>query len=183
MSSNINQVMAWINGFVDSFDFNRVGADQSLGRDVAMKVVENIHERCEQQPPGGVDGEWDENAPDYARWKEKRYGISDGPNTRTGQMLSQKSLYGRTRIAPKEITMVYGTNQPPSGTKTGVEMTEADKKVTDSQKAYYAHTGQGPHGTIRPFYQVNEADGKAVSELCQENLNDMIREENAKNGY
>lgn len=70
-----------------------------------------------------------------------------------------------------------------SGTKTGVPLSDADKAITDIQKAYFAHTGQGPHGTKRPFYQVNEAEGKAVSELCQENLNDLIREENAKNGY
>ncbi len=139
--------------------------------------------RTAQKDKRGIGAEWDPNAPDYAAWKEKRYDIVDLPNTRTGQMLSHMNLFGRTRVAADEVTMVYGLNEIPTRTKTGRDLTEADKKVTDTQKAYYAHTGQGPHGTIRPFYQVNEADGKAVSELCQENLNDMIREENAKNGY
>ena len=35
----------------------------------------------------------------------------------------------------------------------------------------------------RLFYQVDVSDAVAVSKICQENLNDLIRETNAKNGY
>ena len=83
-NSNIGQVQAWLRGFVDSVNFMRPGNDQSLGHDVANKVVNQIIERSEKQPTGGVDREWEMNADEYAKWKEKRYGIADGPNTRTG---------------------------------------------------------------------------------------------------
>ena len=83
-NSNIGQVQAWLRGFVDSVNFMRPGNDQSLGHDVANKVVNQIIERSEKQPTGGVDREWEMNADKYAKWKEKRYGIADGPNTRTG---------------------------------------------------------------------------------------------------
>ena len=59
-------------------------------------------------------------------------------------MLSQKSLYGRTTIDPKLITMIYGTNAPPDRTRNGVPLSDADKAITDTEKAYYAHTGQSP---------------------------------------
>jgi hypothetical protein len=47
--------------------------------------------------------------------------------------------------------MVYGVDAPPDRTFTCADLSEADKKVTDCQKAYYAHTAQGPHKVKRPF--------------------------------
>ena len=181
-TSNIAEVMAWLSGFVDSFDFTRVGEDQSLGRDVAMKFVERIHDRA-HEIKGGAFEEWKENAPAYAAWKQERYNVADTPTVRTGQMLSQKSLFGRTTIAAREITMKYGVGTPPDRTSTGVELADADTKRTDLEKAYYVHTGQSKHEIKRPFYEVNEMDGRHVSDLCQQNLNDLIRETNAANGY
>jgi hypothetical protein len=64
--------------------------------------------------------------------------------------------------------------------------------VTDTEKAYYAHTGgcsgRNAKGQFtakrkRPFYKVDAEDGKAVAELCQENVNRLINETNQANGY
>jgi hypothetical protein len=181
-SSSIGQVQVWLRGFVDSMNFTWSGNDQSLGRDVAWKVVEQIEDRA-QREKRGIGEEWEANALDYAAWKEKRYGIVDLPNTRIGHMLSHQKLFGRTCVEAEQVTMIYGTNEPTTRTKTGVPLTEADKKVTDTQKAYFAHTVRRLHGTTRKFYEVSEADGRVVSELCQENLNDLIRDTNAASGY
>jgi hypothetical protein len=110
-TSNIGQVTRFLEGFVDSFDFTRAGDDQSLGRDVVNKVVDRIQARSLHDRRGATD-EWAPNSEKYRQWKEKNYGTGD-PNSRTGQMLGQKSLFGRTRIEPKEVTMIYGINQPP----------------------------------------------------------------------
>ena len=55
---------------------------------------------------------------------------------------SQKSLYGRTTIKSKHVTMIYGTNQPPDRAAFGsptAKQFEQDQKVTDTEKAYFAH--------------------------------------------
>jgi hypothetical protein len=57
------------------------------------------------------------------------------------------------------------------------------QKVTDAFTAYLAHTGQSKKQIVRPFYQLIDEDGKAIAELCQENLNAYIRDTNAANGY
>jgi hypothetical protein len=189
-TSNIADVTRFLSNFIDSFDFLRVGIDQNLGRDVKMKVVKRIYDRSLDQR-SGINGQWDKNEPAYKAWKEAKYGV-DEPNTRTGQMLSQKSIEGRSTIEAKQVTMIYGTGDLPDkaafvgalpvrtrGPKKGQPV---DDK-TDIEKAYFAHTGQGPHGVKRPFYEVDASDGKAVVELIRENVNGAIREENAKNGY
>jgi len=181
-NTNIADVQAWLTGWLDGFNFKRVGKDQSLGRDIAMKVVEQIRNRALTDKKG--TGEvWPDNEPNYAAYKEKRYQVADAPNQRTGQMLSQLSLYGRTTIEPQLVTMKYGLDQPPTQTNTGVPLAKADEKRTDVQKAYYAHTGQSRKKVLRPFYEVDESDAQAVVELCQDNLNKYIIETNAKNGY
>lgn len=173
---DIHRVADWLEQFIQGFDFKRPGRDQSLGRDVAMKVVENIHERVDEHE--GPDGKaWDANAPDYAKWKEKKYGLVDEPNIRTGQMTSQQSLYGKTEIGQYEITMKYGTGEAPSrsAAPTGY-LSKQDAETTDIEKAVFAHTGQSEHKILRPFYGVNEKDRKDIVELMQENLNDYIRD-------
>ena len=51
--------------------------------------------------------------------------------------------------------MIYGTDKPPDravfGTPTAKQL-EQDQKVTDTQKAYFAHTGQSKQKIKRPFY-------------------------------
>jgi hypothetical protein len=190
-NSNADHVQAWLENWLTGVNFKRVGADQSLGRDIARRIVERIHDRS-LEDKAGIDGEWDANAPAYAAYKEKRYGIVDQPNVRTGQMLDKISLFGRTRIEEKEITMVYGINAPPGQTTTGAPLSESDKKVTDVQKAYFAHRGSGSSRNskgqfaakkIRPFYQVDESDAAEVVKLAQANINEYIEKTNRDNGY
>jgi hypothetical protein len=179
-TSNISDVMSNLKGVIDGFNFTVKGADQSLGRDVAKLIVKRIADRSlsDQGPAGG--GEWPKNAPAYAAYKEKRYGVPDpAPNVRTGQMLSAKSLMGTTIVEAYLITMRYGVGEPPDRTGTGVPLAKADTKRTDIEKAYYAHTGQSKKKIKRPFYEVDEADGIAVVELCQKNLNAYIEATNA----
>jgi hypothetical protein len=190
--SNIAEVTTWLQGFVDSFDFKRPGVDQSLGRDVAMLAVHRISDRSLSDRTG-FGTAWPPNsekpsrwAPQgYRQWKEDNYGVGE-PNSRTGQMLSQQSLYGRTQIESKEVKMIYGTDKPPDRATFGnpdPKLLARDQKVTDCQKAYFAHTGQSKKQIVRPFYQLIDDDAVAIVELCQENLNGLINDTNAANGY
>jgi hypothetical protein len=193
MSSNIGQVVAWLDKFVDSFDFKRPGNDQNLGRDIAHKAVELIQDRSLVDRTG-FGTAWQPNSETphppwqpqgYRKWKEDNYGVGE-PNSRTGQMLSKKSLFGRTAVDSKQVTMIYGTDTPPDRATFGnptAKQFERDQKVTDCQKAYFAHTGQSKKKIVRPFYQLIDSDGAAIVELAQENLNDLIRDTNAANGY
>jgi hypothetical protein len=190
-TSNIGQVTAWLNTWVDGFDFKRPGKDQSLGRDIAMKVVDQIQTRGLSERRG-IGEQWPDNEPKYKAWKDANYGVSE-TNSRTGQMLSQKSLYGRTKIDSKEVTMIYGIDQPPDRAAFGsppAALFARDQKVTDVQKASFAHAsggrnskGQFTGGGKRRFYEVDESDGQAVMELCQENLVGYITDTNRANGY
>ncbi len=92
-------------------------------------------------------------------------------------MLSQVSLFGRTEIGEDTITMRYGVDAPPDTSKapTG-HISKGDNGVTDVDKATYAQQ-QG-----RGFYGSNEEDRANVIGVCQENLNEMIREHNQGNG-
>lgn len=180
-TSNIGQVMGFLKGFVESFDFTRPGIDQSLGRDVKNKAVERIYKRSNDDKRS-IDDDWEKNEKEYAKWKEEKYDVIDGPNERTGQMLSQKSIEGRSTIEPRQVTLIYGTNTPPDKCRNGGEPSKEDKARTDVQKAYYAHTGQSIHKIKRKFYQLDESDGKAIVGLCQENLNDYIRDSNQQRG-
>jgi hypothetical protein len=192
MSSNIGQVVAWLDGFVDSFDFKRPGVDQSLGRDVMNLGAQRIRDRSLQDRTG-FGTAWPPNsetpshwAPQgYRKWKEDNYG-TDEPNSRTGQMLSLLSMKGRSTVESKQVTMIYGTDTPPTRATFGnpdPKLLARDQKVTDVQKAYFAHTGQSKKKIVRPFYQLIDDDAEAIVELCQENLNDLIRDTNAANGY
>ena len=121
----------------------------------------------------------------YRQWKEDTYGVGE-PNSRTGQMLSQQSLYGRTSIDSELITMIYGTNQSPRRAKLGdpgEENLHRDKKVADTFKAYLLQTGQSRQQIKQPFYEVDESDEQAVMKLCQENLAEYITDTNRQNGY
>jgi len=182
-TSNIDEVIAYLNDFVDGFDFTRVGADQSLGRDVKNRVVERIAARCALSVgPDGVA--WQQNSTKsspwlpggYKQWKEEEYGWPDNPNYRTGQTLSATSLGAASVIRPKEIEVRYGTGRAPTRSYSpNSHIEEADKKVTDLQKAEWAHDG-GASGIKRPFFGLGEGDDVAIVELCQENLNQYIRE-------
>jgi hypothetical protein len=175
-TSNIDQVAESLRMFLDAFNFQRPGKDQSLGRDIVTDVALGIQERSVQEKRG-ADADWAPNEPEYAEQKGKDYGVFDQPNVRTGQMLSLPSLKGAdTRIEPDSIEMVYGTGQPPTGTGTGAPLKPADTKVTDRDKAGFAHDN------ARPFYEADQAIADRVRETCRENLNEYIRDVNAATG-
>ena len=148
-TSNIDEVIAWLGRFADSFEFTRPGVDQSLGRDMASVVVERIMDRSSRRraPDGST---WEPNSSKsspwlpggYKQWKEEHYGWVDEPNYRTLQMRSQLSLMGRTEVNKHEIVMRYGLNQPTnrSDSPTGY-LSEADKVPTDLQKAEWRISG------------------------------------------
>jgi hypothetical protein len=181
-TSNIDGLMVHLRDIVDGFNFTRVGTDQSLGRDVANLVVARIAQRGVTDK-GGISGPWPENSTKeppkggYKGYKERRYGV-DQPNVRTGQMLSQPSLFGRTTVEAYLITMRYGTGEVADRTTTGVPLAKADTKRTDIEKAYFAHTGQSVHKIKRPFYEVDESDGTAVVEFLQQKLDAYIEATN-----
>jgi hypothetical protein len=179
--SNIGVVVKRVEDFVDSFDFQRPGRAQSLGRDIAHKIAECIHERVDRHvDPSGSP--WQPNSTKepprggYRGWKERKYDLVDEPNIRTGQMTSQLSLFGNPRINRHDMEMVYGLEEPPerSAAPTGY-MSEQDKKITDTEKAYFAHTGQSVKRIKRKFYQATREDALKVIELAQEALSDYIR--------
>lgn len=178
----MDQVVSWLGEFIDGFDFTRKGTDQSLGRDVALTIIRGP----DTSSLGGIMGRCaDEITPDGAAWpansdnpsgkgyasrKERIYGWRE-TNRRTGQLLSQVSLYGKTTIEPRVVTLVYGTDEPPSNSAapTGY-MSDADESVTDTEKAQYAHIkGRG-------FYGWAAEDKTNVIAVCQENLDGYIKE-------
>ncbi len=179
-TSNIDQVVAYLKGFLDGWDFTRPGVDQSVGRDVKNTVVECIEERSalHQAPDGST---WPPNSTKepplggYKGYKERKYGWPDNPNMRTAQMLSKTSLGAASTITKDEVLVAYGTNQPPdrSYAPTGY-MSKADKKPTDLQKAEWAHSG-GKHGVKRPFYGLGEGDAEAITDVCRDALHEYIR--------
>jgi len=189
-TSNIEQVVAWLKDWVDGIDFTKTGADQSLGRDVANKVARQIADRAaiEGRGAGAV---WAPNSttpsrwhPEgYSAWKGKHYGWQL-PNYRTGQMLSHTSLFGRTRIMAHEIEMVYGVDAAPARgySPTGL-LSVADEKVTDTQKAAFAHSGQSRKRIKRPFYELDDTIREAVVvDVVQPWCNAYIVDTNQLNG-
>lgn len=182
-TSNINEVVAYLQGIVDDFNFTRPGTDGSLGRDVRNLEAERIELRSGQNKTGPDGSPWPANAPTYADWKNRKYGWSE-VNKKTGRMLSLTSLKGdKTTIEKDLVTLRYGTEQATTETYSPADNRSekcktADGKVTDLQKAEYAHTG-GKHGKKRPFYGVGEGDAEAITELCQKNLDQFIAAKNA----
>ncbi len=160
-NSNIDEVVRWLEDWVTGVDFTRPGKDQSLGRDIANKVAEQIATRSATESRGATAA-WPPNSPGYSAAKQKDYGWSL-PNYRTGQMLSHLSLIGRTRIAAHEVTMVYGIDAPPSagGSPTGL-VSAADSRITDTEKAAFAHSGQSRQRIQRPFYELDDLIREAV---------------------
>jgi hypothetical protein len=183
---NVNAVLVSLQRIIEGFNFTVPGRDQSLGRDVLGLMVERIDSRVSNAV--GPDGTpWPENSTKeppkggYKGQKGRLYGWTD-PGKRTGQTTSVPSLRGnKTTIEANLITMRYGTDSKPStgGSPTQL-VTKQDERRTDTQKAEYMHTGGRWHVKL-PFYQVGDGDAEAVTELCQENLDEYIRNANAEN--
>jgi hypothetical protein len=171
--SNLDDVIDRVERLIDGYGFLLSVEDKALGRTCIKIVANDIQERAAHGE--GSEGEWDKNAPDYTKMKERVYGVVEQPNVRTGDMLSGRALSNGT-VSNEAVEMVYGTGDVASEGRTGRTVKEADKKLTDREKAYYAHTGQGPHGTTRPFYALSEDAVVAIRDTCQERLNQYVRD-------
>jgi hypothetical protein len=95
--------------------------------------------------------------------------------------LGQQCLFGRTTIESKQVTLIYGRDEPPDKAVFGQseeKLIERDRKVTDVEKAYFAHTRQSKRQIVRPFYLLDNDDAAAIRELVANNLNQYIIETN-----
>jgi hypothetical protein len=138
---------------VATIDFTRPGAEGSLGKDIALVIVEEIRTRTVDNAQAADGSTLKENEPRYAARKRAKYGM-DQPLLRTGQMLSQLSLLGQTTIGPQRIEMKYGLGVPPSSGSTGY-IEDGDMKVTDREKAGWTEAE-------RPFYALDDRIGDEV---------------------
>ncbi len=171
-NSNVDEVEADLIEFVKGFNFTTVGHEGALGREIVKTVAAGIQARgVQDQRSAAVD--WPENTDNppgkgYASWKAKRYGFPKAiPNVRTNQMLSMPSLEGaQTTIEPDLITMRYGTGEVTDRSDSPNRyLGKEDTRKTDLEKANFAHTGQGPHGTLRPFYEFDDEIAREVIEV------------------
>lgn len=141
-------VLADIKVLVDGFNFSTVLEDKTLGEDLAGIVAQGISDRSLVQQ-SGADSAWPDNAEPYKTWKAAKYGAYQ-PNVRTGQMLSIDSLLGGTVVSTHDVSMRYGTGQPPDRSITGGRFDEkTDGSITDIEKAYFC-------SQTRPFYELDE---------------------------
>ena len=176
-SSNIDEVVAWLESFVNGFNFLLPGMDSSLGRDLAHVVAGRIGERAAQQSRGADPAPWDRVSARYLPRKRRKYGWpeADGkPNYATGQMLSHASLMGETRVSDQLVEMHYGTGDPPRRTASPTDgrtprETAADERATDREKAGYAHE------LGRDFYEIDDDIEAAVIEEADQHLAEYLR--------
>ncbi len=167
LNSNQPEVDAALASIVEDWDFTSVGQDQSLGRDLATGQAEQMYDRgAAGVDPDHVD--WLANEDRYRRYKKKHYGVVQ-PNIRTGQMLSRESLRGETTISADLVEMKYGTATPPTKTAVQGELTDADKSITDIEKAFFC-------SPTRPFYAINADDAEKARETSQESLDKFAEE-------
>ena len=158
-----------VEALVETFDFSLPGRDQSLGRDVAVRIAAQIAERCAK----GVDPEgkpWKPNAPGYASYKRVRYNVYQ-PGELGGQMTSLESLVGQPEISRDEITMKYGTGERPArASRSGTQLRESETTATDREKAQYFHDSG------REFYGLTDEDAGSVTEMLVEALGKHFRD-------
>jgi hypothetical protein len=171
--SNIDEVIAALDKIVEGFGFDLTTGDKDLGQDCAGIFAEDVQALGAQGI--GSEGEWPANEDEYAAYKERVYGVVERPNVRTNQMLSQDSLQNH-ETSHEVVDLIYGTGEPPRDGVAGRPVKAADKKVTDREKAGYAHTGQGPKGVKRPFYALHDETTVKIQGRCQERLNEYADE-------
>lgn len=168
MHSNADSFADWLGGVLDDFDFNSPGVHLSLRDDASSSVAEGIQERSKERQCGAKDV-WPENEYSYRKDKAEKYG-TELTNYRTSQMLSTESLLANvgTTDNGRTAVMQYGTGTAPKTSMTGY-IEDADKLVTDTEKAAFAHE------LGRPFFQVDQEIGTTrvlplVSEALQKYL-------------
>lgn len=174
LTSNIDDVSAWLDKVVASVNFEMHGTEESLGRDLASAVAEGIQLRTEQEKRDADGGPLKPNEVKYAARKERDYDIAaNTPAVRTGQTLSLVSLLGQTNVSRDIVQMTYGTDEPPTRTRSGgwkrPKLREADQRVTDREKAQFLEE-QG-----RPFYALDEEIVGRCVELCQDAVERLLR--------
>ena len=117
LPANVNEVVDSLDAITDSFDFTVPGADQSLGRDVAKRVVQGIYDRSLEERRG-ARSPWKQNESKYRNGKRK----TTEPTNRIAEparCFPTGALMGRTTIEPDQITMIYGTGDPPARASFG----------------------------------------------------------------
>jgi hypothetical protein len=179
---NLPAVQRYLEDFSDGFGFDLPGRDQTLGRDIvglllrgraagsaeATGSVWDVGMLARARRGRSPDGSpWPSGDDAYRAKKRQQYGWDD-PNYRTGHMLSEESMRGRTTVEQHEINLVYGTGQHASRSVSPTQhMSAADRKLTDIQKAQLAYE-------TRDFWGLSDNDEEAVFDECQDAMDNYI---------
>lgn len=168
-ASNIDEIGAFLDMAVETFDFTRTGKEKSLGRDLAGVVALGIQERSIPDHLDPTGNPWAANEEKYARWKREKYEV-DQPGQLTGQMLGLESLIGETRISSDSVEMIYGVDKPAEKTLNGAELPKAKEPPTDRQKAEWFTEGG------REFFGLDETIAEACVKEVDQSLDAHIEE-------
>ena len=156
-----------------------------------MKVVERIQTAVLVTDRFGTAWTPNSDTPTTGARKDTETGRKriTAPANRTAgpaRCLASKSSTAGPRSNQKQVTMIYGTNKPPDraafGTPTAKQL-EQDQKVTDIQKAYFAHTGQSKKKIVRPFYQLIDIDGASRRRALPRKPQRIHHRHQRANGY
>jgi hypothetical protein len=71
-TSNVGNVVRWLDGFVDSVNFRRPGTDQNLGHDIANLAVQRIQDRSLTHGTG-FGTAWRPNSEKPSKWHPQGY--------------------------------------------------------------------------------------------------------------
>ena len=133
-SETIRDYFRKLEALIETFNFERQGHGESLGKDAAGIVAESILDRSVADQ-GGPDGAWLANDPDYTARKRDKYHV-ELIGFRTGQMISLPSLLGQVDVTPHRVEIKYGTGQPPTGSMSSSYISAADTSISDVEKAW-----------------------------------------------
>lgn len=165
-TSNSEQLLADLKSLATRFGFLATIEGKTLGDDIAAITADSIHARSVDRE-SGTDGQWPANAPKYAAWKARKYGV-DRPNIRTGQMLSLQSLLGQTAVTTHQVQMMYGTGHPATRSATGMGFDPGRDDLADVDKAYFCSTS-------RPFYELDDEISDRVFDRIEKCLEDYLK--------
>lgn len=167
VQSNFPEIERVIQAIADSFNFERPGREQSLGRDALGVVTTSIQDRCrnETDPEGNrwaPNKEWAQKDP---RKRGKPVGIlGDSDN-----MLAPLQIQGEQDVTSTQAEVTYGTDEWnrrkaqwfTNGSRASDDGTE--RSGADNQEA-------------RPFYEIGEAEERALDEFFDAELDRYLRE-------
>lgn len=161
-----------LEALIATFNFERQGHGESLGKDAAGIVAEGIKDRSVADQ-GGPDGTWPANDPKYTARKKKKYNV-ELVGFRTGQMISMPSLLGRVDVTPHLVEINYGTGQPPAGSMSSGYISTQDTSISDVEKAWFFTRLKGS------FFVLDTQIADKVRECFADELDKFIRELNAR---